>query len=107
MNKKVYRIWLALAAISVIIACFIGINYNIAQTNTKKQDIEAKSQQEYLLKAYQDGIGVYKAGENSPFMTIDVYLNSLPEVDRLELATSGVKAFGDEELRRLIEDYES
>lgn len=106
MIIKRYRIVLASVAVLVLIACIAAIYYTNLNKSIPNQSIDRESEFMYYLKEHEQKIGVYKTNEDSPFMTIDVYVSTLPYVDRVEL-TEGVKVLDDNNLRQIIEDYES
>ena len=59
----------------------------------------------YLVKEYQGHIGVFRDQEPTPFEEIQIEVSIFPEVDQ-QLLKQGIKAYGPEELNRVIEDYE-
>jgi hypothetical protein len=59
----------------------------------------------YLVKEYQGHIGVFRDQEPTPFEEIQIDVSIFPEIDQ-QLLKQGIKAYGPEELNRVIEDYE-
>lgn len=59
----------------------------------------------YIVKRYGDIIGVFDAGDEIPFLTIDVFVFTLPENERQQLET-GITVPANE-LEELIEAYTS
>lgn len=59
----------------------------------------------YTVKEYNGHIGVFRGQEKSPFEEIQVDVSIFPEIDQ-NLLKQGIKAYGPEELNRVIEDYE-
>ncbi|MFZ2537908.1 MAG: hypothetical protein WAX04_03290 [Oscillospiraceae bacterium] len=106
MRIKTYRVSLVIIAVLVIITSIVAFNY-INQSKIIPDDsiVQAKEFM-YYLKEHEQKIGVYKTNETSPFMTIDVYVKTLPSVDQQELK-SGVMVQNDDKLKMIIEDYES
>lgn len=107
MRIKVYRISLLIVLIGIIIITGI-IAFTYISQNKIDYDKKAIPADEfmYLLKEHEQKIGVYRTDETSPFMTIDVYVSTLPAVDQQELK-SGVMIQNDDKLKTIIEDYES
>lgn len=104
---KIYRIILGFVIVSVIIASIIGVYYSLNKNEISNENIRADANEfMYILKEYENKIGVYKANETEPFKVIDVYVNNLPSVDQYELK-SGISVQNDDKLRMIIEDYES
>jgi len=60
----------------------------------------------YMLREYDGHIAIFLAEEQSPFEILDILTESLPRSDR-DALKSGIPAANEEELHRLIEDYES
>ena len=61
---------------------------------------------EFILKQYGDSIGVFEAGAEYPFMTIEVPVSSLRAADAEQLR-AGISVLGRMELARLVEDLGS
>lgn len=106
MRVKLYRVSLAIIAGIVIISSIIAFNYVTQNKSAPQDNMVQANEYLYILKEHDQKIGVYKANEDSPFMTIDVYINTLPSVDQQELK-SGVMVQSDDKLKTIIEDYES
>lgn len=106
MNVKKYRAGLLLSAVLVTIICIIAVVYT--RYTQKKYDNPTihTPQYQYVLKEYDEQIGVFKANEDMPFRMLNVYTFNLPIVDQYELK-EGVLVQDDEKLRIIIEDYES
>lgn len=58
----------------------------------------------YTVKEYKGHIGVFRGREKSPFKEIPVDVRVFPPIDQ-NLLKQGIKAYGPEELNRVIEDY--
>lgn len=74
------------------------------QTNIKMPVLQKKAQ--YRLKGYEGKLAVYIIGKQTPEIIFDVYLNHLPDIDRMKLE-EGIDIEEYSELLRLIEDYTS
>ncbi|MEG0691709.1 MAG: hypothetical protein RR444_01350 [Oscillospiraceae bacterium] len=106
MRVKLYRISLLIIAVIVIIASIVAFNYMNQSKKNSEKNILPTNDFMYVLKEHEQKIGVYKANETSPFMTIDVYVKTLPSVDQQELK-SGIMIQNEDKLKTIIEDYES
>lgn len=62
--------------------------------------------QEYILRSYGFGLGLFRAGEEAPFDCVEAELSCLPECDREALA-AGIHVSSEAELRALVEDFSS
>lgn len=61
----------------------------------------------YVLKEYDDSLGVFKPNYETPERIIDtVIVSTLNEYDQL-LLKNGIEVHSEEELQSLIEDYDS
>lgn len=58
----------------------------------------------YYLKDYNGRLAVFSEGSESPFKITEVEIKTLPEYDQKTLR-QGVKAHGQKELTRLLEDF--
>jgi len=65
-----------------------------------------ESDYEYILKASNNKLEVYKKGETIPEMSFDVYLQHLPKYDQEQLA-NGIYVKDYKTLLGLIDDYTS
>lgn len=106
MRTHIYRASLITVAISVMIASGAAIYYTKQSENIAKKSISRETQFMYYLKEHEEKIGVYRVNEETPFKTLEVYVNTLPYVDRIALS-EGIEVADDEKLNVLIEDYES
>ncbi len=68
---------------------------------TTSQPVE---EYKYLLKEFNGKLAVFENGEKSPKMIFDVSIDSLPEVDALDLK-NGLKIKNEKELNDRIEDF--
>ena len=77
-----------------------------AQVNTQNETSPEPQEIRYLLCEYNGGLAVFRDDEPEPHELYSVAVNTLPEGDRIQLQ-NGIIVSGDEELRRLLEDYTS
>ena len=59
----------------------------------------------YILKSYEGKIALFTNDSSEPLKVYEVYIRNLPEQDIKELQ-NGIKAENEEELSRLLEDFE-
>ena len=76
-------------------------------TSQESSEVDAMAGENsyYTVKEYNGHIGVFRNEETEPFEEIQVDVNLFPETDR-ELLKQGIKAYTQEELNGVIEDYE-
>ena len=109
VHAKGYRILLVLIAVLVLLALGIAIKYDMDRSGLAVQapgNTPAPAAASYLLKEYEGKIGIFHIGDTAPFRVLEVYLVSLPVIDRTELE-DGIFVSGDAKLQVMIEDYES
>lgn len=58
----------------------------------------------FVLKSENNYIVVYKFGENTPYMTTDTLVSTLPKGD-IMLLEKGIEVKGEENLKKLLEDF--
>lgn len=58
----------------------------------------------FVLKSENNYIVVYKFGENTPYMTTDTLVSTLPKGD-IMLLEKGIEVKGEENLKKSLEDY--
>ncbi|MEG2286115.1 MAG: hypothetical protein RSB90_11175 [Eubacterium sp.] len=92
------KITLITVMTAIIITSAITITIDNINNDVPKAPI-------YVLKEFNNKIGVYRYGKTSPERSIDVFTDSLPQKDRDELK-DGVLIYSDTELQRLIEDFD-
>ena len=111
---------LCCAAVALIAAITIPIQLSEATEPAPVSDIavhepvssvpvaaSSKAQPElagYIVREYEDMIGVFVDDSDNPVQVYEVDVNSLPDLDR-ELLAQGMYAFDDAALQRLLEDY--
>jgi len=89
--------WITLLSIITIIASITFIPAGSAQALDK---VPA-----YTLREYHGKIGVFRHDQTVPEKIINTAVNALPEFDRQSLA-DGIEVYSQEELARLIEDFD-
>lgn len=106
MRKTLQKcILISLCAFAVIgIAGFGTLNAG-GQKASALQTTEAVTPL-YTFSQYQGKLALYQRGYAMPVEIYDVYLDSLPEEDRLQI-TQGISADSDAEIQKIIEDYTS
>ncbi len=106
MRKTLQKcIFISLCAFAVIgIAGFGTLNAGEPKAPTP-QTTEAPTPL-YTFSQYQGRLALYQRGYAMPVEIYDVYLDSLPEEDRLQI-TEGISADSDAEIQKIIEDYTS
>lgn len=105
MNVKRRYATITLIAVLVTIICIAAIVYTKDDRKRNEAPAGERAAYEYVLKSYDDRIGVFKSGEDKPFQTLDIYVQNLPVVDQYEL-NEGILVQDDKKLRMIIEDYE-
>ena len=58
----------------------------------------------FVLKSENNYIVVYKFGENTPYMTTDTLVSTLPKGD-IMLLEKGIEVKGEDNLKKSLEDY--
>ena len=72
---------------------------------TTASESSANEDTVYTVKEYNGHIGVFRDAETTPFEEIQIDVSIFPEIDQ-ELLKEGIRAYGPEELNRVIEDYQ-
>ncbi len=73
-----------------------------AQTSAAASPDQAES--EYLVKAENGKIAIYKTDSDSPLYTTDALVSTLPKAD-IEKLRAGIAVKDERELRRILQDY--
>ena len=68
------------------------------------QENKGNENEDFLLKSENNRIVVYRFGENTPYMTTDTLVNTLPKGD-IMLLEKGIEVKGEENLKKSLEDY--
>lgn len=100
MSRKICI--LILTAMIIFIFIIIGITMILLNNNDNSTN---KTNQKYILKQYEDNLGIFIEGENKPISTIDVPYYSLPFEDK-QLLNEGIYADSLSEIMLKAEDYE-
>jgi len=86
---------------------------NTVSSSDRQPIAEVSSSQEesaldylYLVKQYNGNIGVFNAGEDTPFKVIETDVSLLPSFDRIALE-DGIEIYTEGELDSIIEDFDS
>ena len=79
---------------------------NLTNSSSSEKPVSTSEEMEYILKAYEGHIGIFREGESIPIEEMDVSLEDLPQADQ-EMLREGIPAKDKESLRSIMEDYES
>ena len=89
------------------------LSYSTANKNSSQENIlnsaspaAVNGQSVYIVKEYQNVIGIFFEEEEVPFRVIDVPVATLPEADQ-KMLEEGIRVSDEKSLQRLLEDYES
>lgn len=75
-------------------------------TNTLHEHTQTITQNEFILTDYNGQLTVFKTGEFSPYITLDVYTKSLPYLDQQDIL-EGIIIIGEDNLYSIIQDFDS
>lgn len=79
-------------------AATVGTNATVTEENKGREN------EVFVLKSENNHIVVYKFGENTPYMTTDTLVNTLPKGD-IMLLEKGIEVKGEDNLRKSLEDF--
>lgn len=97
---------LAAALLSVALVTLSTPPKNVSHSAQGVPVADADDSFSYVLGEYSGRLAVFSRGSQDPDLVFDVYLQALPDFDRMQLE-SGVAAKDYTELVALIEDYTS
>lgn len=103
MSLRSYRI--LLAGILTAVCLTAGIAIFMSAPKGLEADTVQASNFAYYLKEVDGKIGAFRTGESTPFYTLTVPPEILPETDRAELK-EGIYIEDETRLRQIIEDFE-
>lgn len=103
VSLRSYRILLAGILAAVCIAAGAAI-FVLVPKNREADTVQA-SNFAYYLKEYDGKIGAFHTGDTTPFYTLTIPPEVLPETDRAELK-EGIYVEDEARLRQIIEDFE-
>lgn len=107
MKKIVGLTGVILIACMMITSLFAPVNSAENTSATNNSSVSQSSGNEsfdYIMKAENGYIVVYKKGENEPYLTTDCRVSNLPKGDALYLE-KGIEIKGKENLMKALEDY--
>ncbi|MGN0491552.1 hypothetical protein [Ruminococcus sp.] len=79
-------------------AATVGTQTSVTQENKGGEN------EVFVLKSENNRIVVYRFGENTPYMTTDTLVSTLPKGD-IMLLEKGIEVKGEENLKKSLEDY--
>ena len=68
------------------------------------QENKGNEKEVFVLKSENNRIVVYRFGENTPYLTTDTLVSTLPKGD-IMLLEKGIEVKGEENLKKSLEDY--
>lgn len=96
----------AAALLSVTLVKLTAPMENVSRNAQGVPMMEESGEFEYVLGEYGGRLAVFSSGSSNPDLVFNVYLQSLPALDRTQLE-SGITAKDYAELVSLIEDFTS
>lgn len=101
----------SLTAVSLCLVCIVTVAAASSLTPngvpTLTDEAAQKSVEDaylYILKEYNGQIGIFKAGEETPFKTVEIDLSDLPQGDA-EMLKKGIRLYDEQSLQKAVEDY--
>lgn len=79
-------------------AATVGTQVSVTDENKDNEN------EVFVLKSENNHIVVYKFGENTPYMTTDTLVSTLPKGD-IMLLEKGIEVKGEENLKKSLEDF--
>lgn len=79
-------------------AATVGTQVSVTDENKDSEN------EVFVLKSENNYIVVYKFGENTPYMTTDTLVSTLPKGD-IMLLEKGIEVRGEENLKKSLEDF--
>lgn len=77
------------------------LSYNSREIISPTNDV---NEEKYTIKEFFGKVAVFEGNSESPVKITDTAVSSLPDYDKKQLK-DGVCAYGEKELKRLLEDY--
>ena len=71
---------------------------------TSAEENKGNENEVFVLKSENNRIVVYRFGENTPYLTTDTLVSTLPKGD-IMLLEKGIEVKGEENLKKLLEDF--
>ena len=109
MSRYILLTCIAIAAVVISVTFFLTVPQSWQEESVIQPTKELQGQEldfDYELKAYNGKLAVYFYGESQPRKVFDVYIQTLPELDRKQLEL-GLPVKDYEELLKRLEDYSS
>lgn len=108
--KKILIIPCAILSLLVLIVAVKSIDNASVEKTRAATYSETQSEEMdviYIVKEYNDALGIFKPNYETPTRVIDtIIVSTLNEYDQL-LLENGIEVHSEEELLSLIEDYDS
>ncbi|MGN1411307.1 MAG: hypothetical protein ACI4WH_02200 [Oscillospiraceae bacterium] len=109
--SKVSLLNISIVVIGLVISFVIlGMAYNdvdnVTEADTINTTVPIEERSGFMLKIYDDKIGVFRTPSETPYSYLDTDISYLNEYDR-ELLSNGIEVTTEEELKSLIEDLTS
>lgn len=70
----------------------------------EKTEEKGNENEVFVLKSENNRIVVYRFGDETPYMTTDTFVSTLPKGD-IMLLEKGIEVKGEENLRKSLEDF--
>lgn len=105
MRYKKLSVFLIIFSVTAALLSMV-LTMVFSSKTVSKEDSRAVTSvgEEYILKDYDGHLAVFYSDSETPYMEFRIKTDSFEEYDR-NLLERGIKAYGEEEIRQLIEDY--
>ena len=99
MNQAIKYTAIVTVLVGLLTALFI-IFFQTSASYTKDEQFP-----KYTVKEYDGKIAIFSDDDETPKKTLNIYIDELPKKDR-QLLKNGITAENDEQLNRILEDYD-
>ena len=102
--KKLVLITGIILMVCLFTSVYASPSATVGTNATVTEESKGGENEVFVLKSENNRIVVYRFGENTPYITTDTLVSTLPKGD-IMLLEKGIEVNGEENLKKSLEDY--
>ncbi len=102
--KKLVLITGIILMVCLFTSVYVSPAATVGTQTSATQENKGGENEVFVLKSENNRIVVYRFGENTPYLTTDTLVSTLPKGD-IMLLEKGIEVKGEENLKKSLEDY--
>lgn len=97
---------MTISAVIILLSAARGIERDKSAAAERNASMAAQEEYGFVLGAYEGRLALFREDHGSPYRILETELYLLPEEDRRQIESGGILVATEEELEKLLEDWD-